>query len=236
MKEYFRFLLLTILFASASCKVTRKAVATKDDGKIEVVFVQVNDVYEIAPVAGGKEGGMARVATLKKQYKQSNPNTFLIIAGDFISPSVYNSLQYNGQRIRGAQMIESMNAAGMDIAVLGNHEFDFSEKDLQDRINESNFLWISSNTFHKIKDSIVPFTKTNVTNAAPFPQTYTMTVKDADGTTAKIGFIGLTLSSNPAEYVSYKDPLITAKQLYNQLKDSVDAVVADNTPGSGRRY
>ncbi len=53
-----------------------------------------------------------------------------------------------------------------------------------------------------------------------------MTVKDADGTTAKIGFIGITLSSNPAEYVSYKDPLSTAKQLYNSLKDSVDAVVA----------
>ncbi len=226
MRQYFKILLIATLFASASCKVTKKAVATKDDGKIEVVFVQVNDVYEIAPVAGGKEGGMARVATLKKQYKQSNPNTFLVIAGDFISPSVFNSLQYNGQRIRGAQMIESMNVAGMDIAVLGNHEFDFSEKDLQNRINESNFLWISSNTFHKIKDSIVPFTKTNVPGGVAFPQTYIMTVKDADGTTAKIGFIGITLSSNPAEYVSYKDPLSTAKQLYNSLKDSVDAVVA----------
>ncbi len=226
MKQYFRILFVTILIANASCKVTKNTAATKDDGKIEVDLVQVNDVYEIAPIAGGKEGGMARVATLKKQYKQSNPNTFLVIAGDFISPSVYNSLQYNGKRIRGAQMIECMNAAGMDLAVFGNHEFDFPEKDLQDRINESNFLWVSSNTFHKIKDSIVPFVKTNVSDADPFPQTYIMHVKDADGTIAAIGFIGLTLSLNPAEYVSYKDPLTTAKQLYNQLKDSVDAVVA----------
>lgn len=224
--KYLRILFTAILITSASCKVTKNTLATKDDGKIEIDFVQVNDVYEIAPVAGGKEGGMARVATLKKQYKQSNPNTFLVIAGDFISPSVYNSLQYNGERIRGAQMIESMNAAGMDIAVFGNHEFDFSEKDLQDRINESHFLWVSSNTFHKIKDSIVPFVKTRVTHAVPFPKTYIMPVKDADGTTAKVGFIGLTLSSNPAEYVSYKDPLTAAKQLYNQIKDSVDAVVA----------
>ncbi len=226
MKEYFKILLITTLFANASCKVAKNAVAIKDDGKIEIVYLQVNDVYEIAPVAGGKEGGMARVATLKKQYKQSNPNTFLVIAGDFISPSVYNSLQYNSQRIRGAQMIDCMNVAGMDLAVFGNHEFDFSEKDLQDRINESKFLWVSSNTFHKIKDSIVPFSKTNVPGADPFPQTYIMSVKDTDGTTAKIGFIGLTLSSNPAEYVSYKNPLITAKQLYNLIKDSVDAVVA----------
>ena len=226
MKQYFKILFIVTLFANASCKVTRKAIATKDDGKVEVVLVQVNDVYEIAPVAGGKEGGMARVAALKKQYKQTNPNTFLVVAGDFVSPSVYNSLQYGGKRIRGAQMIESMNAAGMDLAVFGNHEFDISEKELQDRINESAFMWVSSNTFHKINDSIVPFSKTNVPGATPFPQTYIINVKDADGTTAKIGFIGLTLSSNTADYVSYKDPLTTAKQLYNQIKDSVDAVVA----------
>lgn len=224
MKQFLR-IFIAILFANTSCKVAKTS-GTKDDGKIEVDFVQVNDVYEIAPIAGGKEGGMARVATLKKLYKQTNPNTFLVIAGDFISPSVYNSLQYNGERVRGAQMIDCMNAAGMDLAVFGNHEFDFSEKDLQNRINESEFLWISSNTFHKIKDSIVPFTKTNATGAVPFPQTYIMNVKDADGTTAKIGFIGLTLPSNRAEYISYKDALTTATYLYNQLKDSVDAIVA----------
>src|SRR5919107_52877 len=211
MKQYVRILFIVILISSGSCKVTRNVTATRDDGKIEVDFVQINDVYEIAPLAGGREGGMARVATLKKQYQQRNPNTFLVMAGDFLSPSVYNSLQYEGKRIRGAQMIESMNAAGMDLAVFGNHEFDISEKELQDRINESDFLWVSSNTFHKINDSIVPFSKTNVPGATPFPQTYILTVKDADGTTAKIGFIGLTLSSNPADYVSYKDPLTTAK-------------------------
>ena len=226
MKYYFRIFFIAALLANASCKTARNATTAKDDGKIEVVFVQINDVYEIAPVAGGKEGGMARVATLKKQYKQSNPNTFLVMAGDFLSPSVYNSLQYQGKRIRGAQMIDAMNAAGMDFAVFGNHEFDISEKELQARINESNFTWISSNTFHKIKDSIVPFIKTNTAGDLPFPTTYIINIKDKDGTTAKIGFIGLTLPSNPADYVSYKDQLATARQLYTQIKDSVDAVVA----------
>lgn len=226
MKQFLRILFIAILLSNASCKVTKKVADTKDDGKIEAVFVQVNDVYEIAPTAGGKEGGMARVATLKKQYKKFNPNTFLVMAGDFLSPSVYNSLQYQGKRIRGAQMVEAMNAAGMNVAVFGNHEFDISEKELQERINGSSFTWVSSNTFHKVKDSIVPFAKTNIAGSAAFPQSYIMNIKDADGTTAKIGFIGLTLSSNRAEYVSYKDPLITAKELYNQIKDSVDAVVA----------
>lgn len=207
----------------ASCTTTRHTAALKDDGKIDIVFVQVNDVYEIAPLAGGKEGGMARVATLKKQYQQRNPNTLLVMAGDFVSPSVYNSLQYNGQRIRGRQMIEAMNAAGMDLAVFGNHEFDINENELQDRINESNFQWIASNTFHKVNNLIIPFAKND---SVAFPAYYITTLKDGDGTTAKIGFIGLTLPFNKADYVSYTDPLTTAKQLYQTIKDSVDAVVA----------
>lgn len=218
MKQIFR--LGLVLFAFASCTATRNA--AKDDGKIEVNFIQINDVYEIAPLSGGKEGGMARVATLKKQYKQKNPNSFLVMAGDFVSPSVYNSLTFEGKAIRGKQMVEAMNAAGMDFAVFGNHEFDIRENEIQERINESNFQWISSNVFHKTNSGVVPFTYRNTT----IPKTYTLTVRDADGTAAKIGLIGLCLPFNRADYVSYTDALSTAKTLYSQLKDSVDAVIA----------
>jgi 2',3'-cyclic-nucleotide 2'-phosphodiesterase (5'-nucleotidase family) len=216
--------LLVAFMVTASCKTPRNITAGNDDGKIEVVFVQVNDVYEIAPLAGGREGGMARVAAVKKKYLEQNPNTFLVMSGDFVSPSVYNSLQYQGKRIRGKQMIESMNAAGMDLAVFGNHEFDINENELQERIDESGFNWVSSNTFHKVKDHIEPFKRTS--NSAAFPETFIMTVKDKDGTTAKIGFFGLTVPFNRAEYVSYTDYLQVGKQMYNRLKDSVDAVVA----------
>jgi len=225
MKNFIRCVLIAVLFSTASCK-TIRGVLGRDDGKIEVVFVQVNDVYEIAPLANGKEGGMARVATLKKEYIKNNPNTLLVIAGDFLSPSVYNSLQYEGQRIRGKQMVEAMNAAGMDIAIFGNHEFDITESELQSRINESSFLWISSNSFHKLKDSVMAFEKITSRKVYPFPKTFILPVHDQDGTTAKIGFIGLTLPFNKADYVSYTDPLTTAKNLYSQIKDSVDAVVA----------
>src|SRR5678809_653258 len=219
MKYFLRFLLLT--FTLASCTTTRKS-GSKDDGKITVTFVQINDVYEIAPLSGGKEGGMARVATVKKKYLQKNPNSFLVIAGDFVSPSVYNSLQYEGKAIRGKQMIEAMNAAGMDFAVFGNHEFDIRENELLDRINESNFQWISSNAFHKSGSETIPFTYRN----RPIPKTYVLNIRDADGTTSKIGFFALVLPFNKADYVSYSPALDAAKQAYNQLKDSVDAVVA----------
>lgn len=220
MARLFRVWIAFVFSGFVSCSSTRNL--SKDDQKIDISFLQINDVYEIAPLAGGKEGGVARVATLKKQWLQKNPNTFLVIAGDFVSPSVYNSLQYQGKPIRGRQMVESLNAAGVDFAVFGNHEFDIKESELQERINESGFQWISTNAFHKQNNKVRPFAK----NGVPFPKTYVIRLSDADGTTARVGIISATLPFNRADYVSYTDALASAKEAYNSLKDSVDAVVA----------
>ena len=115
---------------------------SKEDGKIDFTFLQVNDVYEIAPIQGGKFGGMARVATVHQQLLQENKNTLLLMAGDFLNPSLLGTVKYNGERIRGKQMIETMNAMNFDLVAFGNHEFDLGSKDLQKRLNESNFNWI----------------------------------------------------------------------------------------------
>lgn len=219
-----KLLCLPVMIASlifTSCN-TAKQTATGDNGKIDISLVQINDVYEIAPLDGGKAGGMARVATVKKEQARENSNTILVMAGDFLSPSVYNSLKFEGNRIRGKQMVDAMNTAGVDLAVFGNHEFDIPEADVQSRINESAFQWVSSNTFNKKGNDIVPFVK----NGIPFPETYIRTFSDADGTTARIGFIGLTLPFNKAAYVSYTDVFAAAQKKYDQLKDSCDAVIA----------
>ncbi len=227
MKTQHPFYALLFLLVLSSCKTLKTSSNTlKDDGKITVTFVQINDVYEIAPLQNGKVGGMARVATLKKQELAKNPNTFMVMAGDFLSPSVYNSLKYERKRIRGKQMVESLNSAGLDFAVFGNHEFDIKEDELQERIDESTFKWISSNTFHKTTSGVLPFVKTISTSKEPFPETYIVDVQDKDGTKAKIGFIGLTLPFNKADYVSYTNHFEVAEKLYNQLKTTCDAVVA----------
>ena len=75
-KVLYLILLIGLLTACSSTRTIQKT--TYDDGKISFTFLQVNDVYEIAPLAGGKEGGMARVATLKKQLLKENPNTFTL--------------------------------------------------------------------------------------------------------------------------------------------------------------
>jgi 2',3'-cyclic-nucleotide 2'-phosphodiesterase (5'-nucleotidase family) len=226
MKKNLFYLFLSVSIFFTACSTTKNTAGTIENGKIEITIVQINDVYEIAPLDGGKSGGMARVATLKKEYQQENPNTILVIAGDFLSPSVYNSLRFEGNRIRGKQMVDVMNTAGVDMAVFGNHEFDIPEMDVQNRINESAFKWVSSNTFQKKGNDIMPFVKQGKAGSGPFPEAYIQTFTDNDGTTARIGFIGLTLPFNKAPFVSYTDVFTAAQKYYDQIKDSCDAVIA----------
>ena len=115
---------------------------SKEDGKIDFTFLQLNDVYEIAPIQGGAYGGMARVESVHKELLNENPNTMLFLAGDFLNPSLLGSIKVDGERVRGKQMVEVMNAMNFDLVAFGNHEFDVSQKDLQNRLNESNFHWI----------------------------------------------------------------------------------------------
>ena len=97
MKYLKNFIAVLFFVVLLSCATTKKVATTNkpiDDGKISFTFLQVNDVYEITPLGGGEVGGMARVATLKKQLKKENPNTFTFMAGDFLSPSLIGTIKY----------------------------------------------------------------------------------------------------------------------------------------------
>lgn len=84
----------------------------------------------------------------------ANPNTITVLAGDFISPSVIGTLKNEGKRIRGKQMVEALNSLGLDWVVFGNHEFDYDDlADLQARLDESKFTWLSGNV--RLKPPVV---------------------------------------------------------------------------------
>ncbi|WKD86537.1 Trifunctional nucleotide phosphoesterase protein YfkN [Polaribacter huanghezhanensis] len=204
------YFLSIILFLSCS----------KEDGKIDFTFLQVNDVYEIAPIQGGEFGGMARVETVHQQLLKENKNTMLVMAGDFLNPSLLGTIKYNGERVRGKQMIETMNAMNFDLVAFGNHEFDLSANDLQKRMDESNFNWITGNVLENKDGKTAPFTnKHNRVN-----ETFIKEFTDADGTTIKVGFISVCVPSNPRSFVTYKDVFEEAERSYNDLKDKVDVV------------
>ena len=195
-----------------------------DDGKIDLTFLQLNDVYEIAPIQGGEYGGMARVETVHKELLKENPNTMLFLAGDFLNPSLLGSINVNGERVRGKQMIEVMNAMNFDLVAFGNHEFDISQKDLQKRLNESNFPWISANVKLKTDQASIPFYKERNGQKYPVGETYIKEFSDRDGTTIKIGFVSVCIPSNPKDFVEYDDMYKKISSSYEAIKDLVDVV------------
>ncbi len=220
------FLVVTTLFL-ISCSTTQQTVTQTsivDDGKISFTFLQLNDVYEIAPLEGGKVGGMARVEYVHKELLKENPNTYLFMAGDFLNPSLLGAIKYNGERIRGKQMIEVMNAMNFDLVTFGNHEFDISKNDLQKRLNESNFNWTSANARQKICGTTYPFYKERNGIKEFVSDIHIINAKDADGTQLRIGFFSVVIPSNPQNYVEYTDMYTQAKRAYESLKGKTDVI------------
>lgn len=198
----------------------------KDDGILKFTFVQLNDVYEIAPLGGGAYGGMARVAHVVDSMKRVQPNTYLFMAGDFLNPSLLGNMKYEGERILGRQMIEVMNAMDFELVTFGNHEFDIGEKALQKRLNESNFYWTSANCFQQGPAGPRSFYFQRDTDTIYVPETYSLTISDSDGTLAEVGLFSVTLNSNPQEFVYYSDVLIEAGSSYTTLQLSqVDLIM-----------
>ena len=211
-----KLVVLASLFLFAAC--------TKNDHTIDFTFLQLNDVYEIAPIQGGEFGGMARVETVHQALLKENPNTMLFMAGDFLNPSLLGTLKVAGERVRGRQMVAVMNAMNFDLVAFGNHEFDVSKEDLQKRLNESTFPWITANAKLKTKTATRPFYKEIGGEQQAVHETFIKTFSDADGTKIKVGFISVCIPSNPKEFVAYENMFVTAKASYAALKDEVDVV------------
>jgi len=183
---------------------------------VRATILQVNDVYEIMPV-GGDLGGLARVATLRKQLAAENPNTYMVLAGDVFSPSALGTAKAGpgGTALNGRQMVDVMNLAGLNYATFGNHEFDLSPTEFEQRLKESSFRWVSSNV-HAADGT--PFM-----NVAP---NLVITAANPSGRQLRIGLFGLTIDSNTAKWVGYDKPVETARRQFESLKGNSDAVVA----------
>jgi 5'-nucleotidase len=200
--------LALVLFITAIFSI---AAQEKTQCNIKVTLLQVNDVYQFAPVDNGKSGGLGRVLTLIKPIRQQNPNTLFMMAGDTISPSV-ESITH-----KGAQMIEAWNAIGLDYATFGNHEFDFGPDVLVDRIKESKFSWIAANVI-------------DTRTGQPFGDAKRYVVREFGG--VKVGLFGLVLpetkiTSKPGANVEFRNACDTAREVVSELHgQGVKVVVA----------
>lgn len=182
---------------------------------VDITLLHLNDVYEITPVEAGKRGGLARVATLRQQLLSKNPRTYTLLAGDAFSPSALGTAKVNGKPLAGEQMVAVMNTVGFNYATFGNHEFDLSEAEFQQRLKESRFLWLSSNVRDAKGESFTGI-----------PQSQILTIKGDEGAVVRVGLIGLTIDSNSRDYVSYRDPIRSAREQIKAFKGHVDIIVA----------
>ncbi len=182
---------------------------------VELQLLHLNDVYEITPLGGGATGGLARLATLRKELLAENPHTFTVLAGDLFSPSALGTAVVDGDRLAGKQIVAVMNQVGLDLATFGNHEFDISESQFKQRLAESDFQWFSGNVLTAAGE---PWE-----NVPPY---VIETIYGEAGTPVRVGFVGVVIPSNPVDYVTYLDPLEQMETLVAELDAQTDIIVA----------
>ena len=112
----------------------------------EVSIVYTNDVHTYIDNAkkDGRKSALSygNVAALKQDLLSQGKNVALVDAGDFIQGTVFGAMD------QGANVVKLMNAVGYDLAVFGNHEFDYGMERALDVIKEAAFPLVACNFVH----------------------------------------------------------------------------------------
>ena len=135
-------LLSLLLSAAMLTGLALPAMAAETEAE-DVVVLYTNDIHTYIDnnVGEGNENGLtySKVAG----YKASLDNALLVDAGDHIQGTAYGSMD------DGATISELMNAAGYDVATLGNHEFDYDMEGALAAIERADFPYVSCNFYHE---------------------------------------------------------------------------------------
>jgi 5'-nucleotidase len=162
-------------------------------------------------------GGAEHMATLVKQLRQGARNTIFVAAGDLIGASPFLSAMFHDE-----PSIESLSMMGLEVASVGNHEFDEGKDELLRMQNGgchpvdkcqgphpflgAKFRYLAASTMEK---------STGKTVFPPYE------IKQFDG--VPVAFIGLTLKGTP-DIVS---PVSVAGLEFRDEADTVNALVPE---------
>ena len=111
----------------------------------KTVILHTNDVH-------GAIDGYAYVAKAKADLEAQGAEVILVDAGDFSQGTT------NVSTTKGADAITMMNAAGYDVATLGNHEFDYGYAQLKENLSKADFKVVCANVFENGKTIYDPYT------------------------------------------------------------------------------
>ena len=187
----------------------------------DVVILYTNDVHTYI------DGPLSYdvIAGLKTKLKEVYGNVLLVDAGDAVQGTAFGSMD------KGATIIQLMNAAGYDLATLGNHEFDYGMEGAMNVMEWAEFPYISSNFYHE-QNGVKGETVLDASK-----------VFEIGG--RKIAFVGVTTpetftKSTPAYFQDENGNYIygisggeDGAALYADVQQAVDAVDADFVIGLG---
>ena len=157
--------------------------------------------------------GYEGLVALRKQLAENN-HVLLVDNGDAIQGAPV------GTMTKGGAIIDLMNAAGYDVATMGNHEFDYGMDTFLELTKKAEFLYVSAN-----------FTYNGELVFAPY------VIKEVAGT--KIAFVGVTTpktftSSTPTYFQDENGNYVygfsednTGAALYAAVQTAVDAAKAE---------
>lgn len=104
---------------------------------VKLTLLGVGDIYNYAEEDG--RGGFARLNAVAKAERAANPNTIYVFDGDMLSPSLQSGFDL------GQNTIDFTNLEPFDLAVPGNHEFDFGPENFMQKMAASSYPWAAIN-------------------------------------------------------------------------------------------
>lgn len=204
---------ITVLLALIlTFPVTAFAAETENLG---VVILHTNDVH-CGFEADDSTFGAADLAAYKARLESEGYDVILADAGDFVQGGVIGTLS------DGEYPMQIMNELGYDVAIPGNHEFDFGMDNFLKLANEAEFPYISVN-FTDLRTNEKPFSAYKIIEAGGL----------------KIAFIGLTTpetpsSSTPTNFMDENGNYIygflggdDGTALYTAVQDAINSAYAD---------
>ncbi len=216
-------LLLTVVALLASLGAA--PAGARAAGPIGFTILHTNDFHgQLEP--SGSNPGMARVAKVANDVRGAKgaANVLLVDAGDEMQGSLLSNLQ------KGAPTIATFNAMQYDVATYGNHEFDWGQTVLGDRVAQSTFPHVSANIV--VNDTgncaTAGWTAPSFVSA-PWAIRTVGTAPD----TVDVAFIGVTTQETPTITIAsatagicFKDPADSILHYYDAMKTAgADVVV-----------
>ena len=121
--------LLTILFISlGSCENRKKSTA---ESELTIFFINDNHA---------QIDNFSKIMSIVRESEEEG-NVIIVSSGDMFSGNPIVDFYEE----KGYPVIDLMNRVGFDVAALGNHEFDYGQEVLQERIEQAEFPMLCAN-------------------------------------------------------------------------------------------